>query len=209
MSDPTALLQHILSAVEQIKTSQQTLQQSHLELQSQVAASKVDLEAKFAALSLNLASPAPPPPLPETISTAALEQLVAHPLLQDRDRLFAQVLQFSQRLVTPDVDASILQAAYAELITVVTDTAESLSPAPTTPRASSGAPSASTDTYIARSGRRFDTRKPPPYPCHRCGHRHWVAGPGASPCPAPQTPFSRRGAHSPAPAPRRSAAGQK
>jgi uncharacterized membrane protein len=108
------------------------------------------------------------------------------------------------------VDASVLQAAYTELATRVSDATESISPAPTTPRASSGAAAASSsDTYISRSGRRSDTGKPPPYPCHRCGQRHWVAGPGASPCPATQPPFSRRGAHSPAPAPRRTPAGQQ
>ena len=100
MTDPNALLQHILTAVEKIQASQQCLQQGH-----------VDLEAKFAALALNLAPQAPPPPLPECISSAALERLISHPYLPDQDRLYAGVLQLAHQLVTPEVDAAVLQSA--------------------------------------------------------------------------------------------------
>lgn len=204
MSDPSALLQHILSAVEQIKVSQQSLQHSHHELQTQFAASKVDLEAKFAALSLTLAPNSPPPVLPETISPPALETLVAHPFLSDADRLYAQVLQLAHRLVTPDLDASVLQSAYSELAGRVADAVEDASTATPLRPTASAAPT-SPGVYVSKSGRRFDTSKPPPYPCRRCGRRHWVAGPGASSCPTSSgsASFSRRGAHSPAPAPRK------
>ena len=203
MTDPGTVLQHILTAVEQIKASQQTLQQSHHELQTQFAASKLDLEAKFAALSVTLTSQSQLPQLPETVSSAAIEVLLSHPLLSDQDRLYAQVLQLAQRLVTPEVDASVLQSAYAELLGRLVEASEDLNPTPATPRTpSSTAPLPSSAVYVAKSGRRFDSRKPPPYPCHRCGQRHWVAGPGATPCPPRPTHFSRRGAHNPAPAPR-------
>ena len=42
------ILQHILTTLEAVKASQQSLQSSHQTLQAQVAASKADLEAKFA-----------------------------------------------------------------------------------------------------------------------------------------------------------------
>jgi hypothetical protein len=211
MSDANAMLQHILAAVEQIKASQTTLQQSHQELQTQFAASKVDLEAKLAALSMSLA-PQQTPPLPESISGDALQILVGHPLLADQDRLYAQVLQWAHQFVTPDVDASILQNAYTELAQRIEDTREETLSAPQTPRSTGPSPGQPQSTvYVAKSGRRFDTRKPPPYPCHKCGHRHWAAGPGATPCPDERSgSFSRRGANSPASAPRApSSAGQQ
>ena len=196
MADPSVLLQQLLTAVEGIQASQQTLHQSHLALQSQV-------EARFAALSLNLA-PAPLPTLPDAISSASLEALLRHPLLADQDKLYAQVLQLAQQLITPEVDGSVLQTAYSELVGRIAEAAEMPpSPAPTTPRTSTA--SASTPAsfvYTSKSGRRFDTRRPPPFPCHRCGQRHWVAGPSATPCPNQRANFSRRGTPSPAQAPR-------
>ena len=190
MTDPNALLQHILSAVEKIQASQQCLQQGHL-----------DLEAKFAALALNIAPQAPPAPLPECISAVALDAPISHPYLPDQDRLYAVVLQLAHQLVTPDVDGAVLQSAYTELAARVADAA-----ADSHPPSEAKATSSSSGTYAAKSGRRFDTSKPPPYPCRRCGQRHWVAGPGVTPCPSRTASFSRRGAHSPAPAPRSSTA---
>ena len=189
MTDPNAVLQQILSAVAQIQASQQTLQQGHL-----------DLEARFAALAVNLTPKSPPPPLPAGISSAALDSLTSHPYLPDHDRLYAAVLQLAHQLVTPEIDAAVLQSAYTELAARVEDASVD-SHAPS----ESPTPSSST-TYVAKSGRRFDTTKPPPYPCRRCGQRHWVAGPGATPCPSRSGSFSKRGAHSPAPAPRSSPA---
>ena len=78
MSDPSALLQHILAAVEKIKMSHQSLQQNHHELQTQFAASKVDFEAKFAVLSLMLIPNSPPP-------SSHFSHLLGDPFLSDAD----------------------------------------------------------------------------------------------------------------------------
>ena len=151
MADPSVLLQQLLTAVEGIQASQQTLHQSHLALQSQV-------EARFAALSLNLA-PAPLPTLPDAISSASLEALLRHPLLADQDKLYAQVLQLAQQLITPEVDGSVLQTAYSELVGRIAEAAEMPpSPAPTTPRTSTAnASTPASFVYTSKSGRRFDT----------------------------------------------------
>ncbi len=91
----SAVLQHILASLEQIKASQASLQSSHQALQTQVTASKLDIEANFAALPVSLVPPGPPLPLPETISDEIIKALLAHPNLADEDRLYVQVLHFA------------------------------------------------------------------------------------------------------------------
>ena len=203
MTDPSALLHQLLSSVQQIQASQAQQAQSLQTLQQ----AQQDLQTHFSQLSLNLSPPYPPPPLPDTISAEALAALLAHPFLEDRDHLFVQVLQVALPALTTDEDQAVLQAAYAELTSRVGDDMSATQPAPEHTAASDPPP---THTYQARSGRRFDTRQPPPYPCRNCRQFHWAAGPDATPCRPRQAQhrglaarFSERGAHHPASAPQR------
>ena len=63
-----------------------------------------------------------PPALPATASDAV--SLIKHPQLYDQDKLHAEVLQFAQGLITPEVNASALQLAYYEVVARVTVSAE-------------------------------------------------------------------------------------
>ena len=45
------------------------------------------------------------------MSSAALQSLLSHPLLPDRDQLYVKVLQLAHQLVTPEADGTVLQAA--------------------------------------------------------------------------------------------------
>ena len=187
MSDPTAILQHILASVQELKAGQ------------------ADLQSQFNALKISVAPPGPPPPLPDALDAESASALAAHPYLADCDRVFAQVLRIAQPLVLAEEDQAILHEAYKLLVERVAESmAVTAPPSPAQPRTST--PLRSAHVYTAKSGRTFDTRRPPPYPCRQCHHYHWVSGPGATPChsapPSSSQPFSRRGAHSPAPAPR-------
>ena len=186
MSDPTALLQQLVHAVERLSLQQQ------------------ELQTQFQSLKVSVAPPALPEPLPPTISPDALASLLAHPYLEDRDRTYARLLTAAFPLTVTDEDGAVVASAYAELAERIQTAMTSVESPPTPPRPSTPgrAPSrqSSDHVYVAKSGRRFDTRQPPPYPCSQCRSNHWRAGYGSTPCPS-QPHFSRRGAPSPAAAP--------
>ena len=167
--------------------------------------SVAELQAQFRALQVGADVIAP---LPATISAEALDALVAHPHLSDADQLYARLLQIAFPLITVDDDSDTLQQCYAELAARVaqhqshlSDTAPSVPPSP---RSTPMAPPPG-NVYVSRRGRRFDTTRPPPYPCRRCQGMHWAW----TPCITPMTQqhFSNRGARSPGGAPRTSQPG--
>ena len=149
MADPTTLLQHILASVQELKAGQ------------------ADLQSQFNALKISVAPPGPPPPLPDTLDAESAAALAAHPYLADSDKLFAQVLRIAQPLVLAEQDQAILQEAYKLLVERVAEgIAATAPPSPTPPRSST--PLRSVHIYTAKSGRTFDTRRPPPFPCRQC-----------------------------------------
>ena len=187
MSEPPAWAQQLFGP---LMASVQRLQEQQQHLQE-----------RFEALSLG----DPVPPIPELLSADALQRLVSHPYLSDVDRLFARLLQHSARKTVSEEDTELFNQCYAELRGRVlaaqdapADAFPSRDPAPAAPRSS---PPGDQNLYVSRSGREYDTRQPPPYPCNRCNTMHW----SNTPCPPRSHGYfqrnSRGGTSRPAQAP--------
>ena len=170
MNDAPSWAKELLQQVQQISASQQALQQ------------------KFEQLQLSVQPPAPLPSLLTPESAAALQ---THPYLPDGDRLYANLLQIAQPLVTVDEECAVLQRCYDPLVGRITIASQFLDGEPAAasgPVPSSSAPLPHVDNiYISKSGRRYDTTQPPPYPCRRCNGKHW----SLTPCMPPAASHAR------------------
>ena len=131
------------------------------------------------------------PTYPQNVSSEALTALAADPRFPDHLRVYLRLLTVAlPGLITDDqLDAS--QAAYTELCLATSQhsTPPSIPASPSTTQPATrffqqyGRP-----FYRSKSGKVYDTTRPPPYPCRRCGGWHWA---WAS-CPG----FSKSGSHS-------------
>ena len=171
---------------QQLMASVQQMQQQQLELQQ-----------RFETLLITSATP----PVPSELSSEALVVLSSHPFFADADRLYLQLLQQALPAAMTDDALDLLRRCFAELRSRVLEAEQSTG----TPRSEPGTaapvpPSGDPQVYVSRSGRSFDTRFPPPYPCRRCRTMHW----SNTPCTSARSGYfqnSRTGTARPAPVP--------
>ena len=141
------------------------------------------LESRINALSIS----EPAPALPEKISPEALEALTAHTGVPPDYQAFLPVLQIALRAAASPEEVEQCQHAYDQVVLVLN---ESAPPTPDEglarpPRSRSRSPQSQTPSrprfqtqngrkfYVARSGKKYDISRPPPYPCKECKENHW------------------------------------
>jgi hypothetical protein len=129
----------------------------------------------------------PLPALPEKVSPEALDALAVHDGLPADYSAFIPILRIALRAAASPEELEHCQHAYDQMTLVLRDSAPPTpeEPPSRTPRSRSRSPNSQTPSrprfqtqngrkfYVARSGKKYDISRPPPYPCKECKENHW------------------------------------